>query len=279
MEEQDKKLNLHEKQIENAAAVIAEALDNPRDKHIPIVALPNTFDVASLEHYLPSPIRFRGRFQTSSLSQFVKYIERHKENDTLVFIDDTGGSARSIIDLGTPEKPGNFKHIVNLQLKETAPFKALKAIEGRDLNQKDWAEWIEDMRSYLTIPEDPSGGSIAALVSKVRSVTIDQKRESSSDVGDYSAARSEIETIDAKSKNGELPSRIVFTCSPYHELPEQRYVLRMSMLTGGSAVRFKVSVICMEDHEEETTKNFENELTKAMPESVGIFIGHFNAGS
>ena len=89
----------------------------------------------------------------------------------------------------------------------------------------------------------------------------------------------EIETIDAKSKNGELPSRIVFTCSPYHELPTQQYMLRMSMLTGGTAIRFKVSVICMEDHEEETTKNFENELTKIMPENVGIFIGTFKAGS
>ena len=277
MEEEAIKLLQQEDSIQKAAEVIEAALCEPKEKCIPVAALPDHFSICSLEKYLPTPVRFRGRFQTSSLAEFVNYSEANSSDQSRVFVSDDGSTAECIFDLGSPDSPGNCEHSASLGLKKTAPFKALEQINGLANDQRDWAEWIEDMRDYITLPGDTTGGSISNLVTKVRNIKIDQKRESGSEVGDYSAAQSAIESIAAKSAHGELPPLLIFTCEPYYELPHQAYKLRMSMLPRHGEVKFKVSVISLEECEEETAKNFESELYSKLPDNTKISIGRFSS--
>ena len=276
MEEQAIKLLQQEQSIEHAATIVKAAIAEATHDRIPVVALPDHFRMVDLEKYLENPVRLRGMYSTSSLAEFVKYTKEELDEHARVFVSDTGSQAKCIFDFGNSDEPGNCDHKAVLELKKTAPFKALEAINGKPVGQKDWAEWIEDMRDYITEIDDPSGGSIAALITKVRSIKIDQIRESGSDVGDYKAARSELESIEAKSNHGELPNLILFTCSPYHELPEQTFKMRMSIMTIPNDIRFRIQVISMEEREEETAKNFEKLLVNSLPDELRISIGSFS---
>jgi len=277
--EQAIKLLQQQKSIEKAAEVINSALNDVSENCIPAVALPDDFSMHNLEKYLAQPARFRGRFSTSSIAEFVKYANNNADEASHTFVSDNGSSANCILDLGNPDTPDNGEHRASLELKQTAPFKALIKINGSPIGQQEWAEWIEDMRDYITLPSDPSGGTVSDLVTKVRNIKIDQKRESGSQVGDYDAARSELETIAAKSAHGELPASLVFKCAPYYELPEQAYKLRMSILPRSSEIKFKISVISLEECEEQTAKNFERELHEKLPENTNISIGSFSTTS
>lgn len=265
-------------QIQNMA-VASLSLDAIEKSLCPAIVLPNDFKVSSLENLQEGRFRFRGEMKTTSISDFVKYsIKNAIEEGVSCFIDANEMSAKTIFNIGTIGEPGHADNTALVKLKQTAPFSALLKIDGVKYRQKELAEWLEDWRDYL-MAFDAEGNvlDIKQAISAVRRITIESTRSAEHEDHDFSAKRSVLESVEARSKD-VMPTAFQFTCTPYDELKERSIKLRYSVLTGGDVPVLVLRIVQLENLEEQIAQEFRNLLCDEFDESeIETFIGKFSA--
>jgi len=243
----------------------------------PAVALPSDVSVKNLESLYQDRFRFRGKMETQSIDDFVRYSTDYAVEGTRCFINADKMAAVSVFNLGTLNKPGHADNTAVLALKRTAPFSALLSINGDRNNQKQLAEWLEDWSEYVT-GFDADGQVIEAkrAAAAVRKITIDAIRSAEYEDQDFSGKRSVMESIEAKSKD-IMPAAFEFKCVPYEGLGEYRIKLRMSILASDSPV-LVLRITQLESYEEEMAAEFRDLLVEKFKDSeVETFIGTFSA--
>ncbi|NBN69516.1 DUF2303 family protein [Proteus sp. G2618] len=265
-------------QIQNMA-VASLSLDAIEKSLCPAIVLPNDFKVSSLENLQEGRFRFRGEMKTTSISDFVKYsIKNAIDEGVSCFIDANEMSAKTIFNIGTIGEPGHADNTALVKLKQTAPFAALLKIDGVKHRQKELAEWLEDWRDYL-MAFDANGNvlDIKQAISAVRRITIESTRSAEHEDHDFSAKRSVLENVEARSKD-VMPTAFQFTCTPYDELKERNIKLRYSVLTGGDVPTLVLRIVQLENLEEQIAQEFRNLLCDEFDESeIETFIGKFSA--
>ena len=265
-------------QIQNMA-VASLSLDAIEKSLCPAIVLPNDFKVSSLENLQEGRFRFRGKMKTTSISDFVKYSIKNAIDDGVsCFIDADEMSAETIFNIGTIGEPGHADNTALVKLKQTAPFSALLKIDGVKHRQKELAEWLEDWRDYL-MAFDAEGNvlDIKQAISAVRRITIESTRSAEHEDHDFSAKRSVLENVEARSKD-VMPTAFQFTCTPYDELTERNIKLRYSVLTGGDVPTLVLRIVQLENLEEQIAQEFRNLLCDEFDESdIETFIGKFSA--
>lgn len=92
------------------------------------IALPESFKVHDLEHYLPTRRRLRGSMTTPVLADFAVYTIDHKEAGATVFVNPDAMKAVAVLNLGTPASPGHGDNRAVLAPPKTATFAALLSI-------------------------------------------------------------------------------------------------------------------------------------------------------
>lgn len=245
----------------------------------PTALLPQNTSVESLERYSLERFRFRGAMDTTSIDDFVRYSVGYaqEEEKARCFIDADNMLARSIFNIGTLENPGHADNVASIKLKKTAPFRALLAINGDHLNQKQIAEWLEDWSDYL-LAFDAGGNTktIAQAAQAVRRVTIQQATQADHEDSDFSGKKSLMQSIEASSKE-VMPVAFEFKCVPYEGLGERRFSLRNSLLKSSDPV-FVLRIVQLEAQEEAIANEFRDLLTgKFDGKPVETFIGNFKA--
>ncbi|UPK82557.1 YfdQ family protein [Proteus vulgaris] len=265
-------------QIQNMA-VASLSLEAIEKSLCPAIVLPNDFKVSSLENLQEGRFRFRGEMKTTSISDFVKYsIKNAVEEGVSCFIDADEMSAETIFNIGTIGEPGHADNTALVKLKQTAPFSALLKIDGVKHRQKELAEWLEDWRDYLmAFDADGNVLDIKQAISAVRRITIESTRSAEHEDHDFSAKRSVLENVEARSKD-VMPTAFQFTCTPYDELTERNIKLRYSVLTGGDVPTLVLRIVQLENLEEKIAQEFRNLLCDEFDESdIETFIGKFSA--
>lgn len=245
----------------------------------PTALLPQNTSVESLERYSLERFRFRGAMDTTSIDDFVRYSVGYAQEDDKArcFIDADNMLARSIFNIGTLDNPGHADNVASIKLKKTAPFRALLAINGDHLNQKQIAEWLEDWSDYL-LAFDASGNTmtIAQAAQAVRRVTIQQATQADHEDSDFSGKKSLMQSIEASSKE-VMPVAFEFKCVPYEGLGERRFSLRNSLLKSSDPV-FVLRIVQLEAQEEAIANEFRDLLVgKFDGKPVDTFIGNFKA--
>ncbi|CAH3672890.1 TPA: DUF2303 family protein [Klebsiella oxytoca] len=245
----------------------------------PTALLPQNTSVESLERYSLERFRFRGAMDTTSIDDFVRYSVGYAQEDDKArcFIDADNMLARSIFNIGTLDNPGHADNVASIKLKKTAPFRALLAINGDHLNQKQIAEWLEDWSDYL-LTFDASGNTmtIAQAAQAVRRVTIQQATQADHEDSDFSGKKSLMQSIEASSKE-VMPVAFEFKCVPYEGLGERRFSLRNSLLKSSDPV-FVLRIVQLEAQEEAIANEFRDLLVgKFDGKPVDTFIGNFKA--
>ncbi|HHU4129037.1 TPA: YfdQ family protein [Klebsiella michiganensis] len=245
----------------------------------PTALLPQNTSVESLERYSLERFRFRGAMDTTSIDDFVRYSVGYAQEDDKArcFIDADNMLARSIFNIGTLDNPGHADNVASIKLKKTAPFRALLAINGDHLNQKQIAEWLEDWCDYL-LAFDASGNTmtIAQAAQAVRRVTIQQATQADHEDSDFSGKKSLMQSIEASSKE-VMPVAFEFKCVPYEGLGERRFSLRNSLLKSSDPV-FVLRIVQLEAQEEAIANEFRDLLVgKFDGKPVETFIGNFKA--
>ncbi|PLO67077.1 hypothetical protein CWN49_19520, partial [Klebsiella michiganensis] len=182
----------------------------------PTALLPQNTSIESLERFAFERFRFRGAMDTTSIDDFVRYSVAYaqEEEKARCFIDAGNMLARSIFNIGTLDNPGHADNVASIKLKKTAPFRALLAINGDHLNQKQIAEWLEDWSDYL-LAFDAGGNTmtIAQAAQAVRRVTIQQATQADHEDSDFSGKKSLMQSIEASSKE-VMPVAFEFKCVP-----------------------------------------------------------------
>lgn len=245
----------------------------------PTALLPQNTSIESLERFAFERFRFRGAMDTTSIDDFVRYSVAYtqEEEKARCFIDADNMLARSIFNIGTLDNPGHADNVASIKLKKTAPFRALLAINGDHLNQKQIAEWLEDWSDYL-LAFDAGGNTmtIAQAAQAVRRVTIQQATQADHEDSDFSGKKSLMQSIEASSKE-VMPVAFEFKCVPYEGLGERRFSLRNSLLKSSDPV-FVLRIVQLEAQEEAIANEFRDLLTgKFDGKPVETFIGNFKA--
>lgn len=240
------------------------------------VALPKDFGTHDLEHLLPHRRRARGKMETAYIKPFAEYAQAHSEPGAAVFVNAASMTAEAVLDLGTKESPGHADHRAVLDLQATAAYTALLNINGRAQSQQALAEFFEDWGAVATLKffsadsEVTPGKAIAA----VRRITIENLRKTDSEEQQLSANRTAFESVKASSQE-PIPTTIYFETKPYPELQARTFVLRLSILTGGSAPQLVLRIVNLETHVEEMgqelTARVQDAISGAMPVLMGSY--------
>jgi len=250
-----------------AAAEVSKA-------ELPVIALPNSTELKSLEPYMKNRFRFEALFQTEGIESFVEYVTKH--DGEACYLDRDKMSALTIFDLGTKEEPGHCKHKARLVLEKTSVYMMALRVDGSRQGQKDIAELFEDYRDCLKF-ELSNGESmdVVKAITAVRNVTIESKAKSEHETHDFSASKSAMEQVEASSNTGELPARVILTCVPYNGLSEYKFTYRLSLLTSHSEPKLTLHMIRFEQLLDNMVEEFEEILGDKLPDSVAdIFIGN-----
>ncbi|WP_265497607.1 YfdQ family protein [Providencia rustigianii] len=245
----------------------------------PAVAIPNGLEIVNLERYQDGRYRFRGSLKTTSINDFVKYSIGYSEDlGVRCFIDAEDMTARTIFNLGTIEHPGHADNSALIVLKKTSPFSAVLSVNGRKQGQKELAEWLEDWRDYL-LAFDADGNvlDIKQAIGAVRRITIESSRSSDHEDSDFSARRSVMENVEAKSKD-IMPAAFEFKCTPYDELQERAIKLRYSILTSQDTPTLVLRIVQLENLQELMAQEFRDILSAKFEKTkIETFIGNFSA--
>lgn len=265
-------------QIKNLA-LSSVRLDVVEDMACPAVAMPSELSIVSLEKFQEGRYRFRGSLRTTSINDFVKYsIGYSTAAGVRCFIDAVDMSAKTIFNLGTIDNPGHADNSAVISLQKTSPFAAVLSINSRKQGQKDLAEWLEDWREFL-LAFDAEGNvlDIKQAIGAVRRITIESSRSSDHEDSDFSAKRSIMENVEAKSKD-IMPAAFEFKCTPYEELQEHIIKLRYSILTSHDTPTLVLRIVQLENLEEQIAQEFRDLLaSKFEGTQIETFIGNFSA--
>lgn len=256
---------------------------------LPVVAMPDYVKHVDLEKYLPARARFRGQFSTKSVTSFGDYANKCKSTQVppvrqAVFIDADDMKARLVLNLGTEGDAGHCDHTATLQLEKNAAYTALLEFVGRQITQRDAAEFIEDWRGCLTAwgEEDADGEQqgipLVKALHAIRSLTIEATAKHDSDVRNMGETTSSMASIDAKSVH-QIPAQLEFTCEPYAGLNKRTFALRVSIITQAKPM-IVLRIIRAQEHQEEMAKEFQELITKELSEKspdVESYIGNFAA--
>lgn len=245
----------------------------------PTALIPEGTRVQSLENLSLERFRFRGAMTTTSIEDFARYSKGYTSptEPARCFIDADNMTARSVFNIGTLDNPGHADNVAAITLKKTAPFRALLAINGDRLSQKQIAEWLEDWKDYLlAFDADGNAMQITQAAQAVRRVTIQQATQADHEDGDFSGKKSLMQSIEASSKE-VMPVAFQFKCVPYEGLGERAFSLRNSLLKSGEPC-FVLRIVQLEAQEEAIANEFRDLLiSKFDAESVETFIGNFKA--
>ena len=222
---------------------------------------------------LPQRPHFAAKIKTPNTESFIQYAKANQQKGTTCFIDPDNISAVMIIDQGTKETPLHNLHTITNALDQTAPFKALLAINGAQNTQKYVAEFIEEWRDYLTFKDNENADmKYSEALHAFRNITISAKSESESSVGNTSQSRSAFESVDADTEN-KLPHRIIFNCVPYQGLEEHELQLSVSVITKQEPI-IVLRILQLEKHQEAFAIEFSDLITDQLSDTdIKTYIG------
>jgi len=248
------------------------------EQNLDVAALPNDTKVLDLEQFKPLRNRFRGKFATSSVEDFVNYTVTKADLGAECFVYPDDMTATAVLNLGSINAPGHADSLAKMRLKTTAAFDALNKIDGASRTQQQLAEWLEDWRdSVQGLTSDEQSLTASKVIAAIRRITIKACSTSDHTEGQLSATRSSLEQVEASSNSEPLPSFILFKCTPYQGLAERTFVLRMSLRADEDKPLLSLRIIRPEQHEEEMAEEFAGLLQEKFGATLPVTIGAFSA--
>lgn len=244
------------------------------------IALPDNMTIHDIEKYAETPARFRGTFTTNALDPFVKYLADYSSADeSALYVSIDSMSAVAILDLGRPREPLHGESRAMIKSEPTLEFLAVKNSVTSWKSQESAVEWLEDWLPNLSTQSDATMSSVMHALRKIR-VTADSTKESV--ITEFSASKSALEKIEAKSFAGEIPSTLFFTCVPYSFSENTRvFPLRIKIKTTKDGVMIAFSCTVLAQIEEQIRQEFESELAQKMFDAnveISSYIGTFKFG-
>lgn len=244
---------------------------------------PDNFSKHDLEAYMPGRARERGTYQTTLISAFCDYVNdmsNQHEKLTQCFVDEQNFKATAILNfrVDPQEHPyvhqGHCDYLAIIKLRQTAAYQKLLAMVDRKMSQQEAAEFMEDYGYCIAaFAADGTDIRLSKVVSTLRSLKIEAKRDSEHKVESFNQSRSLMESIEAKGE--ALPHTLTYTCEPYYGLQARDVRLRLSVIAGETPA-FVLRIIQLEEMEEEMAQEFHEKLDSVIdPALCDVRLGEF----
>lgn len=262
--------------LQQSAAIQAANEEIPL---ISLAALPSDFQLHDLERHMSERRRARGTFATPFIESFCNYAKAHAERGATVFVDPRDFGATAILNMGTPDHPGQTDNQAKLALSKTAPYQALTAIaDGRGNTQRSVAEFLEDWQHLIQCFTESGDVKTHQAIAAVRRITIESLHKLESEEKSLSATRSALESVTASSRD-PIPTLIYFRCKPFVELAERLFVLRLGVLTGDKAPAISLRIVKPEEHAEAMCDELASKLREGLAgeQPLPIVVGSYQA--
>nr|WP_223215782.1 DUF2303 family protein [Rhizobium herbae] len=126
---------------------------------IPVLVHPETGKVTGLYHELApwrtKPERKTGTAIAETLESFIDLVDRHKQENSVIFAktDWRKPSLTAVIDYHSGTDPDNGKHRIHYQFPLSEEWNAWLAVDGKQMAQAQFAEFIEDHIADLSTPD------------------------------------------------------------------------------------------------------------------------------
>lgn len=239
------------------------------------IILPDGFRIESTEYLNAERDQFRGKFDTHRIEDFAAYANNQK-GEPPVFVDQDSMSATTIFDMGDVDHPLHCRHKATVRMKPTPEYVyLLGAIVDKEMNQQQFAEFLEDYNNILACGETDGGElPIKKAISAVRRVTVERTAKQESDVQSYTSKQSAMEQIEAKSGDNQLPAFIVMSTPLYYGLSAYPIKMRVSLLPRAEPV-FKVRAINLDKVLETCAEEFKALIDKGVDAGI-VYIGNID---
>jgi len=219
--------------------------------------LSKTLELKSLEQFRPAPNHYRANYSTHDLEHFIGYSLTHASAEAGIFVDAEGMSAIAIFDMGDPLDPAWGKHRAMLSLKKSAAYQALIDKADQSLGQNELIEFLEDWSDCVTCyAEDGTDMTVGQAVQLIRRIDLKATAQSSHEVANFSASRSAMEEIEARSAGGKLPAYFVMDCAPYEALKARAIHCKLRLKITGDKPALAYRIIAEERMNTDMAREF-----------------------
>lgn len=261
----------------NAIATLSKPLENL--KRGDLIALNKDYAVQDLEKFLNGRLRPRGKFITTSFSDFKNFVEQNESSDeTPVFVDHQNATATAVLNYANEHAQGHCDHLASLQLEQTVVWAKLKELKGEKLDQRSFAIFLEDWASVLeaTSADGATFIDMKVAINAIRNMTIDASSSKDSSVESLSESSSSLDRIEAKAKIGAIPAFFTINDQVYLGLENRDIKLRLVIHTTDGKPYFSVQIVKEELLLDEVTKEFKQKVIDLLPD-LQVYIGTFTA--
>lgn len=240
------------------AASINEALAG-----VGVFIKPDGYTTQELEKFEGTPRRFRARFETDVIGEFIEYVANHADDNTALFIDARAPSAAAIIDMGSPAAPRWGDHRAKLILNKTPAYQALIDKNDKAMPQQSFIDFITDWGMQIKLyDENIEEISLSSGITRLRSLKINASASNEQKTDNFAASRSALESIEVQAAGQQPPAIMAFTTCPHEGFGNIEFKCEIRALVTGKDVQLKYRIIALEQ--------IENIIAEELVESLHV---------
>ncbi|HBR2706198.1 MULTISPECIES: YfdQ family protein [Enterobacteriaceae] len=203
--------------VHNIRDLVAATLKTNTD--IPSVVVPEGFEVQSLEDFQSSPSRIRQHTNLISPGSLIAYIQRFRDERSVVFADKTTTRIVAVLDFHQCAEYANWgDHKAVYDCPYSDDWKAWSGFDNRKMNQVDFAEFLENnIKNIAPVSDSYTGPSGTELLEMVLAFQETRKVEFKS-VKRLQDGTCQFQYSDDKSGSGntKIPEKISLAIAPFH---------------------------------------------------------------
>lgn len=263
--------------------VIAELAKASVPKHTLLDPLPGQIaprllwqdkTIKSLEHYLPKPLRKRAVAALVDADSFATYINAHRTAGTTLTGDanERGGAFHALLDFHAPNTPRDpdgvagshfaqqqidkltsaswTEHTAAMTLEPTPEWARWLGAAGKDLDQRAFAEFLEDNAVDVIVPEGAAGKSFPTQqdlmsVASTLQVKTDVRFASSVKLQNGQVQLGYVETIEGgHGQDGKMaiPERFGIAVAPFRGTCKYLVTVRLRYRGTGGKALFRLEI-------------------------------------
>lgn len=258
-------------QIQNLAVAALAGEGAFQHTDVPVVLVPQGFEIASLEKYGALPTRHKETFSTKYIGEFFLYASENASSKPTVFIDESSMRATAIFDRSTPDQPKWQHHTSALRLENTPALQALLNQNGRPFTQQDLIDFAQDWNEHITFYHGHDELDFDDAIARIRRLKVTNSTTAESVRGDFKANVSVIEQIEIDAAGAPLPSHFTFVTEPHLQFDQRIYTGQLRALGDENKPQLKYRLIGLPAIEQSIAEEFKKRINDAM--NAFIFIG------
>lgn len=203
----------------------------------PAIALPEGYELADLEHFLPAPRRIRQNVKLLSADSFIQYCAKFATDASVILADANQTKLTAQLDYhADPATPDWCSHSAVYQCVKSKPWKIWEEHNEKAMGQEAFAEFLEDRAGDIITPTGAELLEIATKFQVIRKAVFGSAIRLAT--GEF-----QFNYSDENDKGTiEVPEVITLGLAPFHngESYEVQARLRYRLREGKLAFTFKL---------------------------------------